>query len=317
MKATRTSVEQERQLLREELLEGLRQPQKMLPSKYFYDEIGSSLFEEICTLREYYPTRTEISILRNNIDDIARQMGRSCLLIEYGAGASVKIRLLLDHLRGIAAYVPIDISGEHLLMAASELRREYPSLHILPVPADYTQDYELPDIDVPHDRRVVFFPGSTIGNFTPPEAREFLGHIAEVVGDDGGLLIGVDLKKDLNVLDAAYNDARGVTADFNLNMLVRLNREFDADFDLDAFRHRAVYNAGEGRIEMHLISKREQVAHVDGEQVIFHSGESICTEYSYKYSIEEFAALAKPYFNVDRVWTDSRNLFSVQYLSVR
>ncbi len=314
---TINTVDRETQLLRDELLEGLRRPQKTLPSKYFYDEIGSTLFEDICTLKEYYPTRTEIGIMRDNIEQITRQLGRRCLLIEYGAGASVKIRLLLDHMRSIAGYVPIDISGEHLLAAAGELRREYPSLHIFPIPADYTQDFELPEIDVPHDRRVVFFPGSTIGNFTPAQAAEFLAHIAEVVGEDGGLLIGVDRKKDAATLEAAYNDDRGVTADFNLNMLVRLNREFDGDFDLDTFRHRAVYNGAEGRIEMHLLSKREQVAHVAGEQFTFRSGESILTEYSYKYHPEEFAHLAAPYFTVEKVWTDARALFSVQYLSAR
>jgi dimethylhistidine N-methyltransferase len=312
-----TTVDRETQLLHDELLEGLRRPQKTLPSKYFYDEIGSALFEDICTLKEYYPTRTEIGIMRDNIADIAVHLGRRCLLIEYGAGASVKIRLLLDHMRSIAGYVPIDISGEHLLTAAGELRREYPSLHVFPIPADYTQDFELPEIDVAHDRRVVFFPGSTIGNFTPAQAADFLGHIAEVVGEDGGLLIGVDRKKDTATLEAAYNDDRGVTADFNLNMLVRLNRECDADFDLDAFRHRAVYNGAEGRIEMHLVSKREQVAHVAGEQFTFRSGESILTEYSYKYHPGEFARLAAPYFTVEKVWTDVRALFSVQYLTAR
>lgn len=309
-----TTVDDERALLREELIAGLRLPQKTLPSKYFYDEIGSTLFEEICGLREYYPTRTEIGILRDNISKIARHIGRDALLIEYGSGASVKIRLLLDHLARIAAYVPIDISAEHLLAAADELGREYPRLRIFPVPADYTQDFELPEIEVEHARRVVFFPGSTIGNFTPAEARNFLGHVADVAGRDGGLLIGVDLKKDVTVLHAAYNDRRGVTADFNMNMLVRLNREFDADFDLDTFRHSAVWNAHHGRIEMHLISLREQSVHVDGERLHFRRGESILTEYSYKYGLEQFAAVAAPYFHVENVWTDARGWFSVQYL---
>ena len=303
--------------LRDELLAGLRRTQKTLPSKYFYDDAGSALFEDICTLEEYYPTRTEIGILEHNIRDIAANIGPRCLLIEYGSGASVKIRLLLDHLRGIAGYVPIDISEEHLLAAAGELREEYPRLRILPVPADYTQEFDLPEIVFPYDRRVVFFPGSTIGNFTPEQARDFLAHIAETAGEDGGLLIGVDLKKDVGVLEDAYNDSRGVTADFNLNMLVRLNNEFNGDFDLDAFRHRAVYNGAAGRIEMHLVSKREQVAHVAGEQFLFRAGESILTEYSYKYTPEEFAALAAPYFTVERVWTDARQWFSVQYLAVR
>ncbi|MBE0644962.1 MAG: L-histidine N(alpha)-methyltransferase [Bacteroidetes bacterium] len=310
-----TSVENERALLREELIEGLRQPQKKLPSKYFYDEIGSTLFEEICHLREYYPTRTEIGILRDNIGEIAAHIGPDCLLIEYGSGASVKIRLLLDHLERIAAYVPIDISGEHLLAATEELGREYSQLRIFPVPADYTQDFDLPEIDVRHERNVIFFPGSTIGNFTPADARVFLSHIAEVAGKDGGLLIGVDLKKDVTVLHAAYNDSKGVTADFNLNMLVRLNREFDADFDLDAFRHSAVWNAHHGRIEMHLVSLREQSVRVDGERLHFRRGESILTEYSYKYGLEQFAAVAAPYFRVEKVWTDDRRWFSVQYLS--
>jgi L-histidine N-alpha-methyltransferase len=312
-----TTVEQEEQQLLSELLAGLRRPQKTLPSKYFYDEIGSSLFEDICDLKEYYPTRTEISILEQNIGAITRKLGSNSLLIEYGSGSSVKIRLLLDHLRQIAAYVPLDISAEHLLNSTEELRREYPYLKIYPVPADYTKDFDLPEINIPYKRRIVFFPGSTVGNFTPEQARVFLRHIAEVAGEDGGLLIGVDRKKDRAVLEAAYNDSKGVTADFNLNMLVRLNNEFRADFDLDAFRHRAVYNAGEGRIEMHLISKREQLIHVGGEQIAFHSGESILTEYSYKYHPEEFAALAAPWFNVESVWTDRNQWFSVQYLSVK
>jgi dimethylhistidine N-methyltransferase len=312
-----TTVDRERELLLYELLDGLRRPQKMLPSKYFYDEIGSALFEDICALAEYYPTRTEIGIMEGNIRDIAGHLGSRCLLIEYGSGASVKIRLLLDHLRNIAGYVPIDISAEHLLSAVDELRQEYPTLPIFPVPADYTQDFDLPEIEVAFDRRVVYFPGSTIGNFTPDQARDFLGHIADVAGENGGLLIGVDLKKDVAILEAAYNDAAGVTADFNLNMLVRLNREFDADFDLDAFRHKAVYNPGEGRIEMHLISKREQIACVAGERLAFHAGESILTEYSYKYTPEQFVALAAPFFRVERVWTDPRQWFSVQFLTVR
>ncbi len=314
--ATVQNIDEQTQL-RDELLAGLRRTQKTLPSKYFYDDVGSALFEDICALREYYPTRTEIGILEHNIHDIAARIGSRCLLIEYGSGASVKIRLLLDHLRGIAGYVPIDISAEHLLSAADELRAEYPKLRILPVPADYTLEFDLPDIEFPYDRRVVFFPGSTIGNFTPEQARDFLSHIAETAAEDGGLLIGVDLKKDIAVLEAAYNDSRGVTADFNLNMLVRLNKEFDGDFDLDAFRHSAVYNAAVGRIEMHLVSKHEQVARVAGEQFLFRAGESILTEYSYKYTPEEFAELAAPYFNVESVWTDQKRWFSVQYLAVR
>ena len=313
---TMQNIDEDAQL-RDELLAGLRRTQKTLPSKYFYDDAGSALFEDICTLQEYYPTRTEISILERNIRDIAAKIGSHCLLIEYGSGASVKIRLLLDHLRVIAGYVPIDISEEHLLAAAGELREEYPRLRILPVSADYTQDFDLPEIGFPFDRRVVFFPGSTIGNFTPAQARDFLGHIAETAGEDGGLLIGVDLKKDARILENAYNDSRGVTADFNMNMLVRLNNEYDGDFDLDAFRHSAVYNAAAGRIEMHLVSKREQVVHVAGEQFLFRAGESILTEYSYKYTPEEFAELAAPFFSVESVWTDPKRWFSVQYLAVR
>lgn len=312
-----TTVDREQQLLLGELLAGLRQPQKMLPSKYFYDEIGSALFEEICTLEEYYPTRTEIGILRDNIQDITARLGDRCVLVEYGSGASVKIRLLLDHLRDIAAYVPIDISAEHLLNAAAELHIAYPHVKIFPVPADYTRDFDLPEIDVPFNRRVVFFPGSTIGNFTPEQARGFLRHIAEVAGESGGLLIGVDRKKDLGVLEAAYNDSRGVTADFNLNMLRRLNQEYDADFDLNTFEHEAVFNDDHGRIEMHLISTCRQYAQVAGEPLFFSEGESILTEYSYKYHPEEFALLARPWFHVDTVWTDSRGWFSVQYLTVR
>ena len=300
-----------------EVLDGLRKPQKELPPKLFYDARGSKLFDEITELDEYYPTRTETAIMRGHIGAMAAYVGPDCLLIEYGSGSSTKTRTLLDHLAWPAAYVPIDISRDHLLAAANDLATAYPDLEVLPVCADYTADFALPVPSRPAARRVAYFPGSTIGNFHPPEAHDFLARIAKTVGPGGGLLIGVDLHKGKDVLEPAYNDRRGVTAAFNLNVLVRLNRELDADFDLAAFRHCAYYNERERRIEMHLISGQAQQVRVAGEVITFAAGESILTECSYKYGLADFARLAESAgWQVEGVWTDRRELFSVQYLRV-
>lgn len=299
----------------EDVMRGLKTYPKQLPCKYFYDDWGSRLFEEICQLPEYYPTRTELAIMRRWIGEIAEAAGRDSLLIEYGSGASVKTCLLLDHAPGLAGYIPIDISRAALERAAGALANLYPRLRIWPVCADYTQPYELP-AGPNGARRVVFFPGSTIGNFTPEEATDFLRHIAAVCGPEGGLLIGVDLKKDPRLLSAAYNDPRGVTAAFNLNLLRRINRELGADFRLDTFSHYAFYDPRAGRIEMHLVSLDNQVVRVGGEKIPFAQGESIWTESSYKYSLEEFGRLAAGAgLRVRRVWTDPERLFSVQYLT--
>jgi dimethylhistidine N-methyltransferase len=303
---------------REEVLQGLTKPKKEISSKFLYDERGSRLFDEICELEEYYPTRTEASIMQRFGGEMAELLGKNCLLIEYGSGSSIKTRLLLDLLETPTAYVPFDISREHLLNSARTLADAYPELEILPVCADYTAYFELPTPTRPFGRRVIFFPGSTVGNFDPEPAKYFLKHIAHVVKRGGGLLIGVDLKKDPEVLHRAYNDRLGVTAQFNLNLLARINQELGADFQLDQFRHYAPYNPVEGRIEMHLISLKEQTVHLGDTEVKIRAGESIWTESSYKYTQAEFAQLAATAgFRVERVWTDPQQLFSVQYLTVQ
>jgi dimethylhistidine N-methyltransferase len=298
-------------------LAGLRQPRKTLPCKYFYDAEGSKLFDQICTLPEYYPTRTELGILRAHAPEMARCVGPDALLIEYGSGSSVKTRLLLDRLPRPAAYVPVDISREHLLATALALRLDYPGLPVLPVCADFTAPFALPTPPRPPARCVIYFPGSTIGNFSEAAAVALLAGVARRVGPGGGFLAGADLKKDPRVLERAYDDARGVTAAFNLNLLARMNRELDADFDLRRFRHRAVWVEAEGRVEMHLVSETEQFVHVGGVRIGFARGESICTEYSHKYTLDGFARLARGAgLAVRRVWTDRRQRFSVQYLEV-
>lgn len=296
-----------------EVVVNLSRAQKELPSKYFYDKRGSGLFEEICSLEEYYLTDAEISIMKNYIDDISEVIGTGIELIELGSGSSTKTRLLLDHLENIGTYFPVDISGDFLGESIRQLRSEYPGLQIIPVIADYTQNFQLP-ADLSEDRKVVYFPGSTIGNFTPDKARKFLALISGITGANGGFLVGVDLKKDRKILEAAYNDAEGVTADFNKNILIRLNRELGADFDTDHFLHKACYNENQGRIEMHLVSLEHQEARIDGHRFTFQKGETIHTENSYKYSIEEFESLVSGFFDVTHVWTDESNLFSVQYL---
>jgi dimethylhistidine N-methyltransferase len=304
----------ETESFRDEVLTGLRDDPKHLPSKFFYDERGSKLFDAICELDEYYLTRTELAIMKMHLGAMVDALGPRVRLVEYGSGSSLKTRLLLDHLPRLAGYVPIDISREHLLHAAEEIAAQYPDVPILPVCADYTSDYRLPDPDGDVERTVVYYPGSTVGNFTPDTARTFLTHMAKQVGPRGGLLIGVDLQKDEAVLRAAYNDAQGVTAAFNKNLLRRINRQLEADFDLDRFRHEAVYNAAEGRVEMYLVSESAQRVAVEGVGVSFEAGERILTEYSYKYTVDGFADLAdRAGWSVETVWTDDQELFSVQY----
>ncbi len=300
-----------------EVLNGLRKHQKSLPSKFFYDERGSELFEQITELDEYYPTRTEYKILQENIEQIAEVIGPESVIIEPGSGSSKKIRLLLNHLQDVAAYVPVEISQKYLAKVVHELRREYPSLLISPVCADYTRPFTIPDIDKPFHYYVVFYPGSTIGNFQPEEAKKFLKMMAQFMVPGGGLLIGVDTKKNIDILEAAYNDREGVTAAFNKNILVRLNRELPADFEVDCFEHRAFYNRSKGRIEMHLVSSKNQIVHLHGKQISFNKGETIHTENSYKYSLESFKALVSHWFRIEKVWTDQNDLFSVQYLVKR
>jgi len=300
-----------------EILSGLSQYQKRLPSKLFYDERGSKLFEQICELEEYYPTRTELSIMEDNIIDIASVFDNETLFVEFGSGSSIKTRLLLEHLDNIAGYIPIDISEDYLLKCAKNLREEFPNIDIYPVPGDYTKPLALPSIVKNVNHRIAYFPGSTIGNFPIKEAKEFLKVIYDLVGSKGGLLIGADLKKDAHILEQAYNDSKGITAEFNLNLLKRLNREYNFDFEIDNFKHKAIYDKVYGRIEMHLVSKYNHEFGLDGTRFSLKEGESIITEYSHKYSLEEFEELVSNYFSVDRVWTDKNRLFSVQYLATK
>jgi len=303
------------QSMLDEVLDGLQKSQKQLPAKYFYDERGSELFEQITYLDEYYPTRTERLILQQNINEIADVVGPGAMLIELGSGSSSKTRFLLEKLPSLAAYVPVDISEEYLLKVVNQLRMEYPKISIIPVFADYTSSFELPNLSGSYQKQIVFFPGSTIGNFRPPMAQSFLDMLASVTDDQSGMLIGVDLKKDQAVLENAYNDEQGLTAQFNKNMLVRLNRELNANFDVDRFDHRAFYNEQKGRIEMHLVSREQQTVTVAGEEIDFEEGESIHTENSYKYSLDEFQELVSDWYSVEKIWTDDKNYFSLQYLT--
>lgn len=308
------SIKKARRPMLQEVLTGLNRDQKSLPSKFFYDQRGSELFEQITQLDEYYPTRTERQIMQQNIGKIAGMIGSESVIVEPGSGSSKKVRLLLDHLPNISAYVPVEISQKYLGQVVQELQKEYPNLLIKPVCADYTKPFQLPEIDKPFEYYVVFYPGSTIGNFRPAEAQDFLKLLADFMVPGGGLLIGVDLKKDIEILEAAYNDRKGVTEAFNKNMLVRLNRELNADFEIAQFDHHAFYNREKGRIEMHLVSQKDQAVHIDGKTFQFRRGETIHTENSYKYSLDDFEALVSDWFKVQKVWTDENQLFSVQYL---
>jgi len=300
------------QTLLEDVLAGLALPQKSIPPKYFYDEQGCRLFEAICELPEYYLTRTETAILRGNIADIAQFVGPEAQLIEFGSGVQAKTRILIQALQ-TQLYVPVDIAIDTLRASSSELARRFPFLNIVGICADYTRPLALPTFaGVPIRRKVVFFPGSTVGNFTPAEALTFLKQARKAVGSGGILLIGVDLKKDKATLDAAYADPGGVTAQFNLNLLYRINRELKADFQVNRFRHKAFYDPVMGRIEMHLESLYSQFVHVAGRRFDFAPGETIHTEISCKYSIAEFQELGKRAgFTPEKVWTDPEQLFSV------
>jgi dimethylhistidine N-methyltransferase len=301
---------------RKDVLAGLARPQKSLPPKYFYDAAGSRLFEKICRLREYYPTRTELAITRKHLGDIARFTGKGSALLEYGSGESLKTRLLIRALRP-SVYMPVDISAPALRAAAKRLVRDFPRLGIVAITADFSQPLAIPAYRG-SARRVVYFPGSTIGNLTHEEAHGFLKMSRGQVGPRGAMLVGVDLKKDANLLHAAYNDAEGVTAAFNLNLLARINRELGGDFQLRRFAHYAFYNPLAGRIEMHLVARESHVVNIGNYRFSFERGESIHTENSYKYSIDEFRSLAaRAGFRGVKVWTDARCLFSVHGLIAR
>ena len=298
-----------------DVLAGLRGTPKTLPAKLFYDRRGAELFEQICTLDEYYLTRSELEILRARVGEIAALAGPECALIEFGSGAGVKVRLLLDALERPVAYVPIDISSEQLAHVAAQLAHEYPSVEIRPLAGDYMRPIQLPSLP-PHARRLAFFPGSTIGNFHPAEATAFLSRVRRVVGTGGALVMGVDRRKRVDVLHAAYNDRLGVTAEFNLNMLLRINRELQADFDLSRFRHRAFFNDEASRIEMHIESLVDQQVHVAGARIPFAAGETIWTESSYKYDEEQLATVVGAAgFRVGRLWTDTSGNFWVAFLT--
>ncbi|MGH8091974.1 MAG: L-histidine N(alpha)-methyltransferase [Chthoniobacterales bacterium] len=302
----------------EQAIAGLSSWPRILPPKFFYDERGSDLFQEICELPEYYVTRTETEILRRYVPEMAASIGENAEIVGFGTGAGVKTRMLLEHLENPIAYVPVDISKQRLTDSAEALSHEMPALEVLPVCADYLQSLELPAPMRKPDHVAVFFPGSTIGNMQPEVACDFLMRVAPLCGHSGGLIIGVDLQKPREILEAAYNDSAGVTAAFNLNLLVRANRELDADFDLTRWRHRAIYNEKAARIEMHLLSEGGQLVHLGGREFYFAPGEKIITEFSYKHTIAGFTELAASAgFQFARVWTDSDHLFAVFHFTTR
>jgi dimethylhistidine N-methyltransferase len=306
-----------RHTIREEVLSGLKRPSKSLPSKLFYDDHGSQLFEQICRQPEYYPTRTEQQIMSDNGRQIARTLGKRVLVVEYGSGSSAKTRTLLNHLEEPAGYIPIDISRMLLHNTSRNLRALYPHVPIGPVVADYTRPFRLPPIlDLKPSRIVAYFPGSTIGNFEPEQALSFLKAIRATCGDESSLLIGVDLKKDPVLLHGAYNDAAGVTEAFNLNILRRLNREIGSDFQVQAFRHYAFYNPSASRVEMHLVSRERQSVRIDDALIEFEEGESIRTEDCHKFTLRGFGDLAsKVGYKLCAIWTDPQKWFSVQYFT--
>jgi dimethylhistidine N-methyltransferase len=298
-----------------DVVAGLSARPKGLSPKYFYDERGAQLFEEITRLPEYYPTRCELAILENHAADMAKLMPADAALIEFGSGSTRKARMLLDASPTITAYVPVDISSEMLLQEAADLRHDYPRLTVIPVEADFTKPFRLPRA-IASQPRVGFFPGSTIGNFEPHAAAAFLKHAAGMLGSDATLIVGFDLVKDVNVLNAAYNDAAGVTAQFNLNLLTRINRELDGTFDLDAFSHQAFFNVERRRIEMHLASRKRQKVRVAGRWFEFRAGETIHTENSYKYTPESFVAMARGVgWTPVAAWSDPQGNFSVHALA--
>lgn len=301
---------------RDEVISSLSRTPKQLPCKFFYDTLGLQLFNQICELEEYYITRTELAIFEKYKQEIQQLVGKNALIIEYGGGSNNKIRLLFNILDSPVAYMPIDISKDYLFADATLLSKDYSQLTIIAVCADYTKALELPELNIEFKKKVLFFPGSTIGNLDYNEAQKLLANTASLFQSNDGILIGVDLKKDPKILNAAYNDSKGLTAAFNLNLLTRINHDLAANFDLTAFAHHAFYNELEGRIEMHLISLKDQVINIDGSEIKLRKDEIIHTENSYKYEIAEFHKLAqKAGFIPTKVWTDESNLFSVHYLT--
>jgi dimethylhistidine N-methyltransferase len=306
---------------RAEVVRGLGGDPRKVPPKYFYDERGAHLFERICELDAYYLTRTELAILQRSVGEMARAIGREARIVEFGSGSGLKTRLLLEHLEAPAAYVPIDISRAQLVHFALEVAERFPTMEVAPVCADYTQRLELPPSLRPAGRTVAFFPGSSIGNFEPDDAAAFLAGVGALCGTGGGMLIGFDLRKDIAVIEAAYDDPEGVTAEFNLNLLERINRECGADFDVRGFRHHAFFDDAKSRIEMRLISDRHQTVRIpavagDDDAIFrFEEGDFITTEYSHKYTPDGFRTLCRTAgWELDRVWVDPRCWFAVAFL---
>jgi len=302
---------------RDAVIEGLSRNPKTIPSKFLYDQRGSALFEQICTLPEYYPTRVETAILSQHAEEIASMCGDNCLLVELGSGSSVKTRILLDRLHRPVAYIPVDIAYDQLRVAAELIARDYPQLEVLPLCTDYTAPFELPSPHRTPGRRITFFPGSTIGNLEPAEAVRFIANLARASKPGDAIIVGVDLVKSRAILEKAYNDSQGVTAAFNLNILRRMRRELNAGLQMDSFRHRAIFNSEAGRVEMHLVSMCDQTITIDHRRVHVRQGEAIVTEHCYKYAIDDFAELASASgCRVERVWTDRERLFSTHFLVV-
>ncbi|MBR72781.1 MAG: L-histidine N(alpha)-methyltransferase [Rhodospirillaceae bacterium] len=298
-----------------EILAGLGKRQKEIPSKWFYNETGSSLFEEICELEEYYPTRTEIRILHDNIKHIVDLIKPGTSLIELGSGNGKKIRILLDVLTPPYSYIPVDISHQYLFSSSKELQNNYQDINIVPVHADFTKKFVLPDNELDNSK-LIFFPGSSIGNFSPSCAIKFMSHIRKTLGSDCNFLIGIDLKKDIQLLEAAYNDKKGITAKFNSNILLRANNELGANFHVNLFDHKAIWNKSMGRVEMHLISKLNQEVIIKGNKFFFKKGETIHTENSYKYTLDEIKLMVKKAgWHLKKSWIDSEKYFSVNYLT--
>lgn len=314
---TLLNQEPENAEFRSEVVDGLRATPKHLPCKYLYDERGSQLFDEICTLDEYYLTRSEDQIIRRYAGEMAEQIGAGVMLVEYGSGSSTKTRALLDELEEPAAYVPVDISREHLSASANRVYRQFPHIEVLPVCADFTQSFSLPKSRRKPTHAAVFFPGSTIGNFERPDALAMLQQIADLCGRGGGLIIGVDLQKEVETIEAAYNDRQGVTAEFSLNLLRHINRKLDGDFDLEQFRHHAVYDDEHNRVRISLVSQCDQDVTIGDETFQFDQQEQIVTEYSHKYTVDGFASLAaQAGLTLRRTWTDDREMFAVLHLAI-
>jgi len=317
VKQNQSATDSAKKTFQEEVLAGLSKSPRQLPCKFFYDEHGAQLFQQICNLPEYYVTRTEIQILRLHGAEIADALGPQIELIGLGTGAGTKTRILLAEMERPAVYVPIDISKEQLTKSSERFRKMFPDMQVLPVAADYLEPFELPLPRQLSSRSVIYFPGSTIGNFEPDEASEFLSRLVELAGEDGGLLIGVDLQKDRHVIEAAYNDSAGVTAKFNKNLLTRINRELDGDFDLGRWQHYAIYNPSQGRIEIYVLSEVDQTVRIGEREFQLRAGEKILTEYSYKHTIGGFIMLARQAgFEFRQVWTDDDRWFGVFYFTV-